>query len=376
MEDQNSKIEFDVVIDALLDDDAAFPIAYFVEFSDISQTDLTTLKKVWNQITPQRKAKLFENLEVIYDADYTKDFSQVAILGMDDLNGVIRASSIRLLDNVESRQLIPPLVNMVLNDLEISVRAQAASALGKFVYLGELEEIPEQDLDQVEDILMQILQSDEHELVRQKALESIGYSGSEEIKSFIQNAYLSANDNWIKSALVAMGRSADNFWEEKVLTALLNPNQYIQREAIRASGELEIKSARKLLVKQIIQDTLEEESWAVAIWALSKIGGEGIEDLFQNLMEKSEDEEEILFLEDAIENLQLTNGILPELDILDIREVDDSRLREFSIDDDELSDELFQNSWIKSLERNLEDAYDFGEDDYDDSSDDEEEFED
>ncbi len=376
MEDQNSKIEFDVVIDALLDDDAAFPIAYFVEFSDISQPDLISLKKVWNQITPQRKAKLFENFEVIYDADYTKDFSQVAILGMDDLNGVIRASSIRLLDNVESRQLIPPLVNMVLDDLEISVRAQAASALGKFVYLGELEEIPEQDLDQVEDILMQILQSDEHELVRQKALESIGYSGREEIKSFIQNAYLSANDNWIKSALVAMGRSADDFWEEKVLTALLNPNPYIQREAIRASGELEIKSARKLLVKQIIQDTLEEDSWAVAIWALSKIGGEGIEDLFQNLMEKSEDEEEILFLEDAIENLQLTNGILPELDILDIREVDDSRLREFSIDDDDLSDELFQNSWIKSLERNLEDAYDFGKDDYDDLSDDEEEFED
>ncbi len=85
MEDTNNKIEFDVVLDALLDDDAAFPIEYFIEFSDISQPDLVALKKIWNQITPQRKAKLFENLEVIYDADYTKDFSQVAILGLDDL---------------------------------------------------------------------------------------------------------------------------------------------------------------------------------------------------------------------------------------------------------------------------------------------------
>ncbi len=141
-------------------------------------------------------------------------------------------------------------------------------------------------------------------------------------------------------------------------------------------GNLKLKSARKLLVKQIIQDTLEEESWAVAIWALSKIGGEGIEDLFQNLLEKAEDEQEILFLEDAMENLQLTNGILPELDILDISEVDESRLREFSIEDDDLSDELFHDSWIKSLERNLEDADDFDEDEFYDPSDDEEEFED
>ncbi len=126
------------------------------------------------------------------------------------------------------------------------MRAQAANALGRFVYLGELEEIPEQDLDQVEDVLLQVLQSDEHELVRQKALKSIGYSGREELKSFIQNAYLSTNDNWIKSALVAMGRSADDFWEEQVLTALLNPNPYIQREAIRAVGELEIKIGTKI----------------------------------------------------------------------------------------------------------------------------------
>ncbi|MAT40991.1 MAG: hypothetical protein CL609_01530 [Anaerolineaceae bacterium] len=373
MEEQNNKIEFDIVIDALLNDEAAFPIEYFVEFSDILQPDLVALKKVWNQITPQRKAKLFENLEVIYEADYTKDFSQVAILGLDDINGVIRASSIRLLDDIESRRLIAPLVHLLLNDLEISVRAQAAASLGKFVYLGELEEIPEQDLDHVEDALMQVLVSDEHELVRQKALESIGYSGSEEVKSYIQNAYLSANNSWIKSALVAMGRSADDFWEDKVLEALLNPNQYIQREAIRAAGELEIKSARKLLVKQIIQDTLEEENWAVAIWALSKIGGEGVEDLFQSLLEKAEEEQEILFLEDAIENLQLTNGILPELDLLDINEVDESRLREFSIDDDDLSDELFRDSWIKSMERNLEDEDDFDEDEY---YDDDEEIED
>lgn len=351
MEDEYKQIDFRKIIDALLDDDAFFPVEYFAAFSDIERGDLSLLKNIWHQITPQRKAKLFENLELIYESDFTKDFSQVAILGLDDLNGVIRASSIRLLEEIDSRRLILPLIELLVNDTDINVRAQAATALGRFVYLGELEEIPQEDYEQIEEVLLTILANEESELVRQKTLESIGYSGREEIKSFIQNAYLSTNNNWIKSAVVAMGRSADEFWVDKVLTSLINPNAYIQLEAIRAAGELEIKSARKLLLKLILNDELDEDARTAAIWSLSKIGGEGVDILFQKLMDETEDEIEIMFLEDAMDNLQLTNGFLPELEFLEVEEADPSQMREFSFEDDEgdLSDLLFQNSWMREM---------------------------
>ncbi len=379
MDNQNEPIDFKMVIQALLDDNAAFPVEYFVEFSDIAYEDLYELKNIWHEITPQRKAKLFENLEIIYESDFTKDFSQLALLGLDDENSVIRASSIRLLADIESRRLIQPLLSLLLHDADTNVRAQAAIALGHFVFLGELEEIPEEDYEQLEEVLLSVLADDESELVRQKALESIGYSGREEIKAFIQNAYLSANHQWTKSAVVAMGRSADEFWEEQVLTSLINPNAYIQREAIRAAGELEIKAARKLLLKFILNDELDEDARTAAVWSLSKIGGEGIDTLIHKLMDETEDEIELMFLDDALDNLQLTNGILPDLDFLDIQETDSSQYREFSMDDSEqdLSDALYRNSWLRDMYYHLDEQTDDDMDDdefetlYDDEDDEE-----
>ncbi len=379
MDNQNEPIDFKMVIQALLDDNAAFPVEYFVEFSDIAYEDLYELKNIWHEITPQRKAKLFENLEIIYESDFTKDFSQLALLGLDDENSVIRASSIRLLADIESRRLIQPLSSLLLHDADTNVRAQAAIALGHFVFLGELEEIPEEDYEQLEEVLLSVLADDESELVRQKALESIGYSGREEIKAFIQNAYLSANHQWTKSAVVAMGRSADEFWEEQVLTSLINPNAYIQREAIRAAGELEIKAARKLLLKFILNDELDEDARTAAVWSLSKIGGEGIDTLIHKLMDETEDEIELMFLDDALDNLQLTNGILPDLDFLDIQETDSSQYREFSMDDSEqdLSDALYRNSWLRDMYYHLDEQTDDDMDDdefetlYDDEDDEE-----
>ena len=43
-----------------------------------------------------------------------------------------------------------------------------------------------------------------------------------------------------------------------------------------------------------------------AIWALSKIGGEGIQTLFDKLIDDAVDEDEIAFIEEALENLSLT----------------------------------------------------------------------
>ncbi len=357
-------IKFEQILDALMDDDADFPIHYFNHFSDITPANLRALRTIWNQITPQRMIRLFENLEVLFEANYILDFSDIALLGLTDANSAVRISAIRLLDDRANRLFIPPLITLLENDPEIGVRAEAASALGKFIYYGELEEIPEGNFHQVEEVLLRVLKSEEHEFVRQKALEAMGYSSREEIPPIIMNAYQAVDTNWLTSAIKAMGRSADDIWEDKVISALTHPNPLIQKEAIHAAGELEIKSARKLLLKWIISGNLDEEIWVASIWALSKIGGDEIEPVFQKLLEKAESDDEYSFLEEAIENLQLTNGILPELDLFDIQDPESFKLREYS-PDEEIDLDDFEESWIDDLEESLEEQLEEIDDDED-----------
>ncbi|MBA4400239.1 MAG: hypothetical protein C0396_10315 [Anaerolinea sp.] len=45
-----------------------------------------------------------------------------------------------------------------------------------------------------------------------------------------------------------------------------------------------------------------------AIWSLSKIGGEKVRDTLEKALDDSEDDDEIEMLEDALENLQFTEG--------------------------------------------------------------------
>ena len=69
------------------------------------------------------------------------------------------------------------------NDEDVEVRAAAANALGQFVYLGELEKIPAELHHKIEDELLEATTASNEKLIRRRALESLGYSGREEVDS-------------------------------------------------------------------------------------------------------------------------------------------------------------------------------------------------
>ena len=108
---------------------------------------------------------------------------------------------------------------------------------------------------------------------------------------------------------MAIGRSANDIWEGVILEKISDPDTDIQIEAIKTSGELEIESAKDHLIKCLSNSLPEEEIHMQAIWALSKIGGKHIQELFETMVEESKDEEEIELLEMAIDNLVLSNGM-------------------------------------------------------------------
>jgi HEAT repeat protein len=170
---------FLTVVDALLDESKPFPARYLQLFSDLEPVDLKKLIKAWPQVSPRRKHTLLEDLEDLAEADTLTSFDDLARSLLTDTDPQVRTRAIRLLWECEDVKLIPVFINILNNDEDIGVQAAAANALGKFVYMGELDKIPAELHHNIEDQLLAATMSSKETLVRRRALESLGYSGRE-----------------------------------------------------------------------------------------------------------------------------------------------------------------------------------------------------
>ena len=300
------KFNFSQIKHALLDNTQPFPATKLYFFSDISQDDLTQLKKVWPEVRTERRRGLLEDMETLSEKDTLLFFDPVAIMSLTDEDPVARATAVRLLWQSQKESLVPRFLKLMNEDPESIVRAAAATALGLFVYLGELEEIKTTTYEKVVESLIQTHLSADDRLVRRRALESLGYASQPEISEFIQRAYETNDEEWLQSALFAMGRSCNPAYHEAVTRMFDHPDTLVCYEAIRAAGELEIKDAREMIFDLLEEGTDDEDLYFAAIWALTKIGGDGVRDLIEMSLEETDDPDEILFLEEALENLNFT----------------------------------------------------------------------
>lgn len=88
---------------------------------------------------------------------------------------------------------------------------------------------------------------------------------------------------------------------------LNSPDPELSFEAIRAAGKMEIQAARPRLLKMLASyDELDEDVRGAVIWSLSEIGGEGVRKKLEGLLEQLDDDDEIEYLEEALENLEFT----------------------------------------------------------------------
>jgi HEAT repeat protein len=299
-------------------------------FSDLNPREVSSLSETWPQVSTQRRQALLEDLEELEEADTLVSFEEVGRLGLKDVDAKVRALGIRLLWEAQDKKLVPPYIEMMEKDPDAEVRATAATALGTYVYLGEIEEIPGQLLTTIEDSLLRVTASQDTPLVRRRALESLGYSSRPEVPGLIRKAYELGQPEWIESSLFAMGRSADNNWEPLVLGQLDNSRDLIRTEAIQAAGELELAAARSSLLEILEAEPENDDVWAAAIWSLSQIGGEDVRSTLEKLLDETEDPDEIDFLEEALDNLSFTE----DMALFDLFDVDPGEAETHIIDQD------------------------------------------
>jgi HEAT repeat protein len=301
-------LSFQKVLDSLLANSREFPRQYLQEFSDIGTNELRSLLEVWPQVELKRKLSLLDELDALAETDTLVSFDDLASALLTDPEPQVRTRAIRLLDESEDVKLVPSFLDMLKNDPDLNVRAQAATGLNLFVDLGELEEIPESIYRQVEDALLTSITGEDDVRVRRAALESLGFSSREEVATLIQSAFQREDPHWKVSALVAMGRSADERWADEVTRLLVSENDLIRRAAVQAAGELSLRSTRPLLLRMLNE---EEDSTVLSavIWSLSQIGGEDVRTYLENILDQIEDEEQIAFLEEALDNLAFTEDL-------------------------------------------------------------------
>jgi len=234
---------------------------------------------------------------------------------------------------------VPAFINMMESDEDADVRAVAATALGQYIYLGEIDELPASKLHNIEEKLLQATTGQSPIQVRRRALEALGFSSRDELPALIEAAYYSDSNEWLASALFAMGRSANRTWNSSVISKLNSDVPDVLVEAVRAAGELEIKEAvPRLLALLAVEDA--DTRWA-AIWSLSQIGGEGVREQLEELYDLTDDDEEADFIDSALENLDFTEDI-PLFDLMDLEDEDEDEEEDLYLDtledDEDLKD--------------------------------------
>jgi HEAT repeat protein len=319
-----TSIPFEQVTQALLNEGKPFSPRYLHRLSDLSETDLAQLAQSWPRVPDWRRKALLEDLSDLNETDYVLSFEAVGRLALRDDHAPVRQLALKLIADYELTDLIPVYLDMLEHDPDPDVRASAATNLSAFVYLGEIEELPQKTLRAIEDVLLRVADGADRILVRRRALEALGFSSREEVALLIEKAFTSRQKDWIVSALFAMGRSSQESWADKVLPMLEHSVNDIRAEAASAAGELGIKDAVPRL-RELLEDD-DGEVRLASVWALSQIGGEDVQSDLEDLLENTEDEDEAEFIEEALDNLAFNEemGFFSLFDLTDLDPEDET----------------------------------------------------
>jgi HEAT repeat protein len=301
--------EFEELLEKVGDSQTPLSISDLYGLSDLTRAEAQLFQEVWALVDTERRQWIIQSLVDIAEASFEVNFNPIFRLCLNDEDEVVRSWAIEGLWEDEDLTLAGLLVRLLRDDPSESVRAAAATSLGRFVLLGELEKIEAALAMMVEDALLGAIY-DPHEMleVRRRAVESIAYSGQAQVRDIIEMAYCDEEERMRISAVFAMGRSVDPLWREMVIAELDDYNPEMRYEAARACGELEASDALSALIDLIEADP-DPEVQEMAIWALGRIGGKEARRILAACCE-SEDEALRRAAEEVLDNLDFLGGDL------------------------------------------------------------------
>lgn len=301
---------FDILLNALRENPEMPTQASLYTLSGLDADDAMRVRGIWPNLPVELRQRMITRLAELAEADFELDFGAVFRIGLEDENAEVRTTAIEGLWEDEDVRLIPPLASRLREDESIDVRAAAATSLGRFILLGELEKIrPDPMTVAYEALLAACRDMREHMEVRRRALESLAYVGNETVAALIREAYTATPEKVRVSAVFAMGRSADACWAREVRQELFSPNPELRYEAARACGELQLSEAVAELEE--LTDDADPEVQEAALWALGQIGGDKARRILERYC-RAGDEATRTAAEAALNELEFLHGDLSD----------------------------------------------------------------
>ena len=305
--------DLDTTIAALKENtDGIYNATIFYGLSGLSADEFARVKPTWDGLDAEFRYKLVQQMADLSETNFDLDYEIIGQYALDDSNPDVRAAAIELLWDDESVTMMNRLIEMAQWDEAIGVRAAAASALGNFILQGELGEMDEHETARAQDAVVSLLNDEDEDVdVRRRALEAIANCSHEIVEGAIEDAYNSSDERMKASAIFAMGRTADDRWENIILREVDSSNPAFRFEAARASGELEIQEAVPTLGRLARENDAEIRE--AAIWSLGEIGGSQALRILSALAEEAQDldDEDLMEqIEEAISSASLPGGDL------------------------------------------------------------------
>ena len=254
-----------------------------VGLSNLNSAELEILEQAWASIEPQRRQQIIHRLVEMAEDNFELNFDGIFRNCLKDQDAEVRSKAIEGLWESEDASLIDPLVNLLEQDSSENVQAAAATALGKFAMLAELEKLHSRYISKICLALLGVIDDKNRVVeVRRRALEAAAPLSLLEVEKAIRKAYQSRNRDLQISAIYAMGNSGNQEWLPILLRELSSADAEIRYEAAGACGELGEGEAIPYLIGLIGDPDTEVQ--VATLRALGKIGGSKAKECLQQCL--------------------------------------------------------------------------------------------
>ena len=260
-------------LEALVGDHGDLKHSDLMQLAGLTTDELRGVSETWLGIVPSRKVLLLEKLREISEDNLEADFNDLLQFCLKDDDPSVKEQAIEGLWECEERVLVASFIELLTGDPSHSVRAKAATALGKFATLAQTGKMLSKDGDRVKNSLVAVVQDQEEDWdVRRRAIEAVAPFNTDDVHSMISDAYFSDRIEMRYSAVYAMGKSCDIEWLPIILSELTSDDPAMRYEASSACGELGEEPAVPHLIAMFGDD--DQQAQASAIAAVGAIGGE------------------------------------------------------------------------------------------------------
>jgi HEAT repeat protein len=253
------------------------------ELSNLNAQELALFEEAWQTIEPKRRRQIIYRLVELAENNFELDFDDIFKGRLKDEDADVQSKAVEGLWENEETTLIDPLIELLEPASPEKVQATAATALGKFALLAELDKLRDKHKARVCHALLGVIEDTSRAIeVKRRALEAAAPLSLPQLEKAIARAYQSSVPKLKTSAIFAMGKNCDPRWLPILIRELNNADAEIRYEAANACGELGEKEAAPYL-SELTRDA-DVDVQLAAIQALGKIGGPEAKDSLERCL--------------------------------------------------------------------------------------------